>query len=399
MSIRVFEKLSVMLTLSVLLILASCSEKKAEIGLLPCLTDSLQPAFVKADGEIIPFGLKVGEISAVVNGYFTAMEGAGLIVYKFNNGKPQPVNGLTGLKSAGYMAYGVMPVNRPGQHIEIVNGKGENVAVLEITEGEITECAPVFVDGFLTVTTDKGLQGLVNVKGEIVVNPVYSSIGEICDGKFIAMMDTAIGNEVRQRFAVVNTEGETVYAFPDDCAPVSQSIHDCKTVVRTQEGFAICDVKNNGAMIVLPKDISAVLDFVDGMIVYRTNNGVKGVIDCNGTEVVPAENRQIRIGPHGLIAVNDKNGWFIVDPEKGTRTQLNGFSMLSPVPAQAAESGYAFIGQTPEGYFIVDANGTKMNKAPLTKISYDKISVLPKVTSGYPVATTSVELPLDEDWE
>ncbi len=389
--IAAFAALTVMLV-------SSCSEKQPAISLLSCSVDSVDFAFVNPHGEVLPYGVKSGMPSAVVNGYFTATDGAGVSVYKYNKENPEPVKGLSGLKSAGFMAYGVIPVCRQGGHIEIANGKGESVAALVISDGEITECVPGFVDGVLVVTTDKGLQGLVDTHGQIVVKPEYTSIGPIRNGRFIAMTDVPAGNIINQKFSVVRTDGRTVFVFPDDVVPVNQNIINGKTVVRTASGFGICDITDGGSVKELPSSIKAVTDFDDGKIAYRDANGRSGLISVDGQEILQPKFRRIRIGSKGIVAVCDEAGWAIIDND-GNRKEMPGVTMLSPVPEQAVDAGFAFIGQKDGGYFVINSKGEIMNEEPLMRINYNSLTSAAKITSGYPVATTPVELPLDDGFD
>lgn len=375
-----------------MLLLVSCSERAAIVEALPCVASDGTRSFITPNGELInPKLVEDVNISPLVNGFFTASTPEGRAVYKLNGDKVEAIEGLSGLKSAGYMACGVMPVCRSGNHVELVNPDGERVATLELKEGEITECAPCFVDGVLVITNDKGRQGLVDTEGRVLIEPIYSSISPIRDGLMIAMIESNKGAFVTQSYVVVNTSGKVVFDLKND-VPVCDIVCNGKVVVKTKNGFAVVDI-NSGVAKVLPESVSRVQSVADGLIVYRNKTGDYGLLSVGGEAVLDAVYNGLRIGKENVVAAH-KGNWQIIDTKTDVAIDLPELEMLSPVTGEAQKSGFAFVGKTAQGYYLIDNNGKHINESPLKSIDYGKLSMTYMATD-YPVSTAPIEMPGD----
>lgn len=379
------------------LALTSCKQDSAQIDALPCATDSTHESVVESNGEIVSLDIADARLSAVVNGFFTASTPDGVTVYRLHDGVAEPVEGLGGLVSAGYMSEGVMPVVRQGGHIELVDKKGETVAVLQTADGEITESGAFFQKGVLVVTSDKGLQGLVNIKGEFVLQPQYASIGPVDDkGLMVAMREVGDENDLQQRFELINTDGSVLNTFDASVQLVSDVICDGKVVARTADGFAVVDATNSQVVAKLPANVARVDEVSAGAIVYRASGRVKGLIDFNGNQLLPAKYRQLRIGPSETVAAFDGKNWQIVKYSGELVVTTDGVSMLSPAPRLSFPSGFAYVETTANGCNLRRADGQLVLSTPVMKIGYESLAT-EKVTTDYAVSTTLIELPDEED--
>lgn len=393
------NKLAGLTALAAMAFLSSCGGNRgARIEALPCAADSSGYNAITAEGSVIDLGLANQKVSPIVNGFFSASTPDGVTVYAMTDDGPQAVEGLSGLQSAGYMSQGRMPVCRQGGHIEIVDDKGRTVATLELPSGAITETAPCYTAGVLKVTTDQGLQGLVDREGKMVVEPKYVSLGDVsAEGLMLAMTEVENTTGVEQRFEVIDTDGEVRHKFNADESPVSETVSGDKVVVSCPRGFAVIDVVS-GAATMLPSAVDLIDEVRDGFIVYRGNDGRKGLIDMAGNELLPAAYRQLRIGRDKLLLANDGKCWLLLDDKGNTLKRMEGFDLLSPVPIEAEAAGFAFVGRTPQGYYLIGRDGAKVGDSPMWKIDYGRLS-MPMVVASYPTATGETELPVEEDWE
>lgn len=381
-----------------LLMFSACKKTEtAEIGALPCRTASGQPAFVKSDGEVLDLHLTGLAVGPLVNGFFTAATPDGVTVYHMTPDGPEIVEGLSGLRSAGFMAYGVMPVCRPGRHIELVDAEGVTVASVEVPDGEVTESAPSFVDGVLAVTTDSGLSGLVDTKGNFIVSPRFASLGPVSGGMMIAMTDAETDNGgLTQLFSVIDVKGNVVFSFPDSMVPVCEIVSDGKVPVRTASGFAVADVTAAGALTPLPASVRRIEDAADGLIVFRDSSGKRGLMDYSGNVIVAPVYSALRIGPGGTVAASDGTVWSLIGRDGAEISALPEFTVVSPAPRAAYAAGFAFVGRTADGFWLVGENGEKVNSSPFESVDYSRL-LTQKVTTDYPVRTAPVELPGEED--
>lgn len=396
-----FKRFGIALSVLTAVISFSCSSDGGlRVEALSCEIDSVDCAFVTPDGNVTECALPALRLSPVVNGFFNASLSDGIAVYRWNDGNPESLTGLSKLKSAGFFAEGVIPVSRQGSHIQLVDADAKVVAELELPEGEITECGPCFVDGLLAVTTDKATTGFVDNRGKMIVDPIYSSVGPVSDRRFVAMYESAEGNVSRQQFVVVDFDGHTLYDFPSGITPVDMKLHSSRVVVRTPSGFGVCDISSGGSVTPLPAAVRAVTETAGGLIVYRVASGMKGLLDIDGKLCLQPVFRQIRIGADNRVAVYDGKIWALMDSNGENRVDLPGIISVAPAGHYAQESGFAFVARTAGGACsLLDAEGKKLGSKPLSAITYGDLTVAAKVVSGYPSATTPVELPFEEEME
>ncbi|MDE6323395.1 MAG: WG repeat-containing protein [Paramuribaculum sp.] len=384
----------------ILVFLSGCkSNDRVEITALPCQTESGSSALVKSDGEIIGLDFSDQSVGQLVNGFFTVATPDGVTVCRLTSDGPEVVEGLSGLRSAGYMACGVMPVCRPGRHVELVDGAGETVASLELPDGEVTETAPCFIDGALAVTTDSGLSGLVDTEGNFVVTPRFASIGPVSDGLMVAMADAETdGGTTVQLFSVIDVKGNEVFSFPASMTPVCETFAEGKIPVRCEDGFAVADVRAGGALTQLPRSVRRIEDVGDGLIVYRDSSGRRGLMDFSGKSILDPVYRVLRIGSDGVVAANDGAEWSLIGRDGTLIRTLPGFVVVSPAPRESSAGGFAFVGRNAAGSFLLDKKGEIVNTVPLRTIDYSRL-LTRKVTTDYPVRTAPVELPGEENPE
>ena len=113
--------------------LTSCGDTGTDSGVISYLparvgeTDSW--GLVGSDGNMFVTGGYANMPSQAINGYFTveADDGTGITVYRATT-PPSAVTSLTGLRAAGTMTYGRIPVVRPDGRIELADRAGKTVA-------------------------------------------------------------------------------------------------------------------------------------------------------------------------------------------------------------------------------------------------------------------------------
>lgn len=184
--------------------------------------------FINSKGE--PVGTQQWEFEPTVtmDGIFTVRNDNGFAVMKWDGKEAKPIDSLQNLVSVGVYNEGLLPVTPYMQRIQIVDNKGDVKFTLEPKDGqEISSCSGMFQDGLLIVSTVDGKSGVVNTKGEWVVNPKYDEISEYNGGYALA---AEFGEDYEDgiTYFVLDTKGEAVrvdgkYDYPEgDCSSISQ---------------------------------------------------------------------------------------------------------------------------------------------------------------------------------
>lgn len=396
--INMKQSRSVLYVLSLFIaVMQACSSPEGRIEALPCASDSTSIDFINSKGEITKLNLAAPVVSPLVNGYFYTATPDGVTVYRLTDRGPEEVPGLAGLMSAGFMSEGVMPVCRKGGHITLVDGKGETRAVIEIADGEVTECDPMMVNGLLRVTTDKGLQGAVDADGNMVIDPIYDELGPVsANGKMLAMRSVETPEGIK---SVCETLGKDGKVWGDGCfhQPLDMNLCDDRYVVWEDGRFRLYS-PGTASHRDLPDWVRHIEEVAQGLLVCRAADGLKGVVDFDGNETLPPRYRQVRIGPERRVAVTDGTGWQLMDYNGGNAVAVADAVIVSPAPPQAFKEGFAFVSRTRQGAFLVDAEGKRVNPTALIAIDNGN-PALSKVFTDYPARTAPLELPGEEEWE
>ena len=122
------KKILISLTALVSVLLSSCGNggDEVRVDLLPVkLADNGKWSMVDNKGNIRYEDEFKNVPSAVVEGYFTASEKDGYCLYRASAKKPEEVGGCSGLKYAGHMRNGLMPVTRKDSRISVIGTDGK----------------------------------------------------------------------------------------------------------------------------------------------------------------------------------------------------------------------------------------------------------------------------------
>lgn len=235
------NKKSIIFTLPVVLLLvglASCgSSSSDEVEYIPVQTSEEGSwRFINPKGEFVGTQEWEFEPTVTIGGLFTAHDGKGFTVYKWDGDKANPIDSLKDLVAVGVYNEGLLPVTPAMQRIRVVDNKGNVKFTLEPINGqEISSCAGIVKDGMLVVTTIEGKSGVVNNKGELVVKPKYDRISDFSEGYALAA-DYSEDYEEGPTYYVIDKQGNSVevkgkFGYEDDeCGFLPSFKHGVVTV-------------------------------------------------------------------------------------------------------------------------------------------------------------------------
>lgn len=248
--------------------LCSCSSEggNAEVEYLPVqLTDGGAWGFIDSEGKRV--GSQSWEFEPTVTrcGVFVARTDSGLTVYRWNGDEARPVDSLQNLASAGVYNEGLISVAPFMRRITVYDRDGDKKFVIDPINGkEVTSCGLMFKDGLLTVTTEDGKTGVIDRKGDIVVEPKYDEISEFNDGYAMAVIIPKEDFDKGPSYYIIGKDGKETKVG----GKFGYSESECEQISAFDHGFVYVaapydTIKNETGMLRISTDgsVTAIKDW------------------------------------------------------------------------------------------------------------------------------------------
>lgn len=100
--------------------------------------------------------------------------------------------------------------------VSIIDTQGKTIKLLDKIDGKEVDGVRAFVSGYAVFMTTDSLWGVIDDNGKCVIKPVYYSLNDYGDGKFIGVnvkykKDVLQGKKDKVKISVLNTSGEAVF--------------------------------------------------------------------------------------------------------------------------------------------------------------------------------------------
>lgn len=349
----------------------SCSETDSgSVSMLPVrLEGSDSWSLVDSRGDIIAESRWATRPTMAVNGFFTAAEAGGITVYAVTADEIKPV--ADSLVAAGTMTEGRMPVCRTGRRIELIDTDGHSVATLMPADSaEIDAVAPYFSSGrmiFRTRPKDGGHRyGAIDTDGNVAVAPRFGRLFPFHNG--IALAAEA-GPE--PRYMLVDTDGHTLFTFPDSMQPLTDGVSN-EIMPVSIKGGRTAFINTRGTLRKMPESVRKIVDFTDRLFVYTDADGRAGLMTTESRTILSPRYHEIAIldNDHflttdsaGICRLVDRSAHVILEfPDAESVTSLRNLFPFT--------SDFKIIGHTSDNtYIIYDDNGNPVGDADITDLS------------------------------
>lgn len=291
------------------LILTSCGNSNNlpyEIEYFPVRESSKGNwGMMNAKGEMLFADEFENEPSAVVNGYFSVREGNNSYALYEASKKPKVVKGMDDLFSVGAMNDGLIPICRHDERISIVDKKGKVKTVLKPIGGkEITRCYPLIVDDKIVARNDEGKWGVLNTKGQKVIDFKYDGMGPwFSEGLIIAVVEDDSGDE---RYYLLDKKGEKKATLKNGLDIRSSYFSYGYMVAKDSEGrWGLVNTK--GEFQKLPAKVSRVKDFNKKYLIFGDEDGKEGVMEMgeDHSVIVKAKYESVNFIDHNTFSAYD----------------------------------------------------------------------------------------------
>lgn len=212
---------------------------------------------------------------------------------------------------AGAFKADVAPVSIKGKPIQFIDKDGNVKFELDQVEGKKVDAVSNFYDGVALFQAEH-LFGLVNTKGEVVVNPKYMIIMPAREGKFLAIDEKYKDAKEKKdvKVTILSKDGEVLGEVGMDKYPNMQPYFSGDNVCVEKEGsdgkgeWGVIDVKGN-VVLAPSKDVEGVEDFADDKIIFEKSDQY-GLMNVKGETLIRAKYKQLKFsGADGLLFASD----------------------------------------------------------------------------------------------
>lgn len=357
------------------LCVASCStsdQPKPSHIAVKCEKDG-RWSMINQNGEFLFQDEFENQPTSVVNGVFVVKEGETHSIYEADE-KPKVI--AEGFQEVGMLNENLMPTVKDAERISIINKKGEQVFVLNPTNGkEIVACDFKFSDGLLPVKDEDGKWGYVNKKGEMVITPKYDSYTPFSDGLALVSKSEKDGNS---SVLVIDKNAEVKMELKLKKFELQSPFKNGLAVVEDKDKDRIGFINLNGEFKKVPKKVRRINDYDNNVFTYTDENGKWGVmgLDENNTEYIRAKYSNIQLISSDKFLVKDDKEYVILNKEG------NKILDFGDDYEQVDLFGSNFIVKEGNIYMILDAENKPVNKNEYYKFN-DKATKFEVVNSYY----------------
>lgn len=283
--------------------------------------------------------------------------------------KPQKVGGE--YLQAGEFFCDVTPVVEKGKPIQFINTDGEVVVTFDKVGGRSVEWCSNFSEG-LAVFRVGDLSGVVDTKGNVVVEPKYDLIYPCEEGRMLALEKGQKDlNDEERTFVVLSSGGKEVSRLKNNKYQINSIAFSGGTLVVYRSGengnseYGTIDEK--GEYVIKPSSrFHSLFIQKGGHHVYYDGDSY-GLVDSKGEVVIRAKYRSIAFVADDLLAVR-KNG-----EDRWTLVNINGEEVSDESFLDVSKfysSGLAWAQVSEHAYLFIDNKGKEVHGTDVYNISY-----------------------------
>ena len=268
---------------------------------------------------------------------------------------------------------GVALVSEKNKPVSIINTEGKIIKVIDKIDGKTVEAVQKFSEGYAVFKTEKYF-GVINEKGDKVIDAKYLMINACSDGKFIAL-DKKYEDEAKKdtlsniKFDVLNTSGKILFSISyNKYKDFGASFHDGLLDVYTEAKDEKCGgiISDKGEVVVKPTPkIKKVGEIKGEVFTYNNGNGW-GLMNLKGESIIRAKYDLLYFASKDkLIAVTKKNGdsfeYKYIDFDDN---QIGEDTYDDAFPFDIINDENAIVQISASMYSIIDVNGKQIEKLP-----------------------------------
>lgn len=342
--------------------LLSCNSTKNKTEYVPFKSSSKAKwGMMSVDGKVLFEEEFKDEPTVVINGMFLVKNGNDLWeVYKASE-KPEKV----GDEYVGICPFteDVTPAVKKDEKITLIDKTGAVKATLDKVKGKnIVRCS-AFKKGYAVITTEESKAGLIDTKGNIVVDPKYDEM--VVNDKGV-IVGANINNEDKYiDITFINAKGDVKlklkigegqkYANIGISATNTERIAVCtKSDDEEQWGFINYDKE----VIMKPSSkVRSIVDVQGDMFTFGNEESNYGLMNIQGEVLIRAKYDFLRFASEDMLVCEDDNECEVIDL-KGEKVTKDKYKNIT----KFLDDEHAFVKVDDNSWSIIDRTGEELKE-------------------------------------
>lgn len=363
-----------MMIVATLLAIISCSEEveRSEIGYLPFKTsENGKWGMIGTDGTVLFEDEFKDEPTVAMNNRFLVKNGNGLWEIYTAEAKPEKI-GEEYLQIADYTA-SVTPSVKKNEKICLIDVNGNVKATLDKANSKnIVKCSK-FLYGYASIVTEDDKWGIINTKGDIVIEPKYDYVIPLSSSNFFAGIENHKKNENEANIVkVLDTSGKAIcevkcgkgqkYNYISDDYSNANYLAVCVSV-DGEDQYGFIDFQKN--VVVKPSSKIKRISETKGDKFIFSNGENEGVMNFSGEVVLRAKYDGLYWANDDMLIAYDSedNRYSLINLEGDKITKEKYLKIL---PFYLFDGEYAPVQIDDNSWGFIDKKGeeVKLKNAP-----------------------------------
>lgn len=382
-----------------IVLLSSCQKEKNELNYLPCKTDKESNwGMVGPDGQMLFDDEFENQPSAVMNGLFYVKENNGYSVYAAE-AKPRLIGDLEGLADVGFLSEGVIAASRKGERISFFDKDGNQQFTLEPIKGkEITSVSGYFMDERATILNEDGECGVIDAKGNVIVEPKYAWVSRYSGGFAIAKPMEYADSMKNVTYELIDKKGEVITKIEgyDSPFPYDYKWNPSYGFIAAKKGDRWGIINKEGEFSKLPSKVAWISNLNKKYVIFKSDDSKFGVMTHDGEIVVRAKYKSIDFATDDtFVCESDSEKWYIVNNKDERTAEIEDITDISQYTERSAglnySTGFELIGHDKTDYYLFKNNGEKVTKTEYYEIGASMLNAFSWVFTDYFNATAAAK--------
>ena len=260
--------------------------------------------------------------------------------------------------------------NKP---VSIIDTQGKTIKLLDKIDGKEVDGVRAFVSGYAVFMTTDSLWGVIDDNGKCVIKPVYYSLNDYGDGKFIGVnvkykKDVLQGKKDKVKISVLNTSGEAVFNLSaNKYENIGYFFVDGKLKVSVKkdgkEIYGIIDDKGN--YVVKPSTKLKNIGSIHGDEFTYNNGEGWGLMNVKGETLVRAKYEYLYYDEDNiLIAMTKDDDTYEFKYIDKKDNQIGSDTYVVAAPFSSFDSEHTLVKPNDKTYSIIDKKCKQLEGLP-----------------------------------
>lgn len=314
--------------------------------------------------------------SCVVDGVFAVEENDGISLYEAS-AKPKLIKDCEGLKAAGYMSEGLIPVVKEHSRIYFVDKSGETKFTLEPINGkEIASCDIAFYDGMIKIKNEEGEYGYANTKGKVVIQPKYVEGSVFSEGYAVVKR---MKND-NPKWVIIDKNGKELVTLKNNLnIGIGNYFKDGEIIAYNDDnryGF----LNTKGEFSKCPSKVKGITEYNKELYIFNDEDYKYGVRERgeDGEVLIRAKYDWITMISDDKFLAQDDDEFFFLNKKGDKEKVFDDYDRVWKLNGK----GFDFVVRDGSNFIFTDANGKPINKDEYANAS-DALAVNYSIESDY----------------